>query len=307
MGQEKELCLKQVIGIGESWVGRFSAARAGETLLSFLLLLFLGGSVAAAQAGEPTNAQEATRQQQKLPAITPQMQAAEMARRARMTPDELAWEKTLEANLGNYYLPIYYADKDAGRETAWDYVQDDPHLPRLLILGDSISRGYTLAVRHALAGKVNVHRAPANCGPTATGLKKLDVWLGTGKWDVITWNFGIHDRATDPKVYAENLEALLARLRKTGAKIVWVRSTPAPPSGVSQEGYSAAECDRINGIADEVMRREGIPEVDLYSLMLPHLQELQLPDSVHFKEAGYQRMGDAVAAEVLTGLGGNGR
>lgn len=238
-----------------------------------------------------------------MPAITPQMQAAETARRARMTPDELAWEKTLEANLGNYYLPIYYADKDAGRETAWDYVQDNPHLPRLLIIGDSISRGYTLAVRHALAGKVNAHRAPANCGPTANGLKNIDKWIGDSKWDVITWNFGIHDRDTDSKVYARNLEVLLAHLRKTGAKIVWVRTTPAPPSGISHEGYSAEQCDRLNRVADRVMSRAGIPEVDLYSLMLPHLNDQQLLDSVHFTEAGYQRMGNEIAAAVLAILG----
>lgn len=47
-----------------------------------------------------------------------------------------------------------------------------------------------------MKGAANVHRAPANCGPTASGLKNIDVWLGDGKWDVIHFNFGIHDRAT---------------------------------------------------------------------------------------------------------------
>jgi len=284
-------------------VSSYSTAKASKYILSLLFFLLLSQGLAAAQVGEPTNAQQAAKQQASPVVITPQMQAAEMARRASMTPDELAWEKTLEANLGNYYLPIYYKDKDVGRETAWDYVHDDPRLPRLLIIGDSISRGYTLAVRHALAGKVNVHRAPANCGPTANGLKKLDIWLGSGKWDVITWNFGIHDRDTDLKVYAHNLEGLLARLQKTGAKIVWVRTTPAPPSGISQEGFNAEQCDRVNRIADRVMSSAGIPEVDLYSLMLPRLKDLQLPDSVHFKEAGYQQMGAEVAATVLSTLG----
>ena len=32
-----------------------------------------------------------------------------------------------------------------------------------------------------MAGKANVHRAPENCGPTANGVKKIDIWLGTGK------------------------------------------------------------------------------------------------------------------------------
>lgn len=39
--------------------------------------------------------------------------------------------------------------------SAWDYVEDDPKLPRVLIIGDSISRAYTVPVRSALAGKAN--------------------------------------------------------------------------------------------------------------------------------------------------------
>ncbi len=250
-------------------------------------------------ASEPTNAKEAANQQQQKPGITPDLLGREAKRKAAMTPEQLAWEETLEANLGNFYLPLYYQDKDAGRETAWDYVKDDPALPRMLIIGDSISRGYTLAVRHALAGKVNVHRAPANCGPTASGLKNLDVWLGKGQWDVITWNFGIHDRRTAPEVYRKNLEALLKRLQATRAKLIWVRTTPAPPSGKNAEEFSDAQCEQVNRIADALMESNHIPEVDFYALMEPKLKEYQLPNNVHFKESGYEVMGQEVARVIL--------
>lgn len=257
-----------------------------------------------AQTGGPTEAHQVAKQQPALTSITPEMQAAEDARRATMTPDELAWEKTLEANLGNFYLPLYYKDKDAHRETAWDYVHDDPSLPRLLIIGDSISRGYTVPLRHALAGKVNVHRAPANCGSTASGLKNFDTWLGSGKWNVIVWNFGLHDLNTDPEVYRKNLETLLSRLQKTGAKLVWVRTTPPPPqSPLNPDDHSGEKCNRINQVADEVMKQNSIPEVDLYSLLEPRLAELQLLNSVHFTEAGYDVMGSEVASAVLSVLG----
>jgi len=219
----------------------------------------------AAPAGEPTNAKEAAKQQHQKPGITPDLREREARRKAAMTPEQLAWEQTLEANLGNFYLPFYYKDMDAGHETAWDYVKDDPALPRMLIIGDSISRGYTLAVRHALAGKVNVHRAPANCGPTTSGLKNLDVWLGQGKWDVITWNFGIHDRQTDPEIYRKNLETLWKRLQATGAKLIWVRTTPAPPPGNLESKFTDQQCERVNAIADAMMKTNGIPEVDLYA------------------------------------------
>lgn len=260
-------------------------------------MFFLFSNLLSAFAGEPTNAKEAAQQQQQTSGVTPEMLAREAQRKAAMSPEQLAWENTLEANLGNFYLPLYYKDKDAGRETAWDYVADDPSLPRLLIIGDSISRGYTLAVRHQLQGKFNVHRAPANCGSTVSGLKQLDVWLGKGKWDIITWNFGIHDRKTEPAVYRHNLEILLTRLQNTGAKIIWVRTTPAP-AGKNAEGYTDANCEQLNHIADEVMQANKIPEVDLYALLKPRLSEWQLPNNVHFREPGYQAMGEKVASAV---------
>ena len=250
----------------------------------------------AVSAGEPTNAKEAAQQQQ-ASGVTPEMLAREAQRKAAMSPEQLAWENTLEANLGNFYLPLYYKDKDAGRETAWDYVADNPALPRVLIIGDSISRGYTLAVRHQLHGKFNVHRAPANCGSTVTGVKQLDVWLGKGKWDIITWNFGIHDRKTDPAVYRHNLETLLKRLQNTGANIIWVRTTPAS-AGKNSEGYTDVNCEQLNRIADDVMKVGRIPEVDLYALLKPRLSEWQLLNNVHFRETGYQAMGEKVAAAV---------
>src|SRR5512137_2492523 len=43
-------------------------------------------------------------------------------------------------------------------EPAFAPVSDDPKLPRVLLIGDSISIGYTLPVRKLLAGKANVHR-----------------------------------------------------------------------------------------------------------------------------------------------------
>src|SRR5688572_17205641 len=57
-------------------------------------------------------------------------------------------------------------------------VKDDPTLPRVLLIGDSISMGYTLDVRKLLAGKANVHRPAENCGTTARGIERLDAWLG---------------------------------------------------------------------------------------------------------------------------------
>ena len=163
------------------------------TLFSLALVLV----AAEPPKGEPTNAKEAAAQAAaKKAAQDKVVDERYQALVAKLSPEEQAWEKVLQQQLGSFYLPLHKRGKIAGQSSAWDFVKDDPKLPRILLIGDSVSRGYTQPTRKALAGKANVHRAPANCGPTASGLKNLDAWLGEGKWDVSHFNFGIHDRAT---------------------------------------------------------------------------------------------------------------
>jgi hypothetical protein len=82
---------------------------------------------------------------------------------------------------------------DDPKNPAFATVQEDPNLPRILLIGDSISIGYTVPVRELLKGKVNVLRIPINGGPTTRGLEMLDSWVAGQKWDMIHFNWGLHD------------------------------------------------------------------------------------------------------------------
>lgn len=71
--------------------------------------------------------------------------------------------------------------------------EGDPKLPNVLLMGDSISIGYTVPVRKRLQGKANVYRPPTNCRYSGFGLEHVKSWLGDRKWDVIHFNWGIWD------------------------------------------------------------------------------------------------------------------
>jgi len=281
------LCLA-VAGL---WAAASALVIAG---FSFPAALSAAEPKPAAVKGEPTNAAEAAA---KKAAADAAVDAWFRNWKAGLPPEQQAWETTLESCLGSFYLPLYKRDKMAGRVTAWDYLADDPKLPRVLLIGDSISRGYTLAARKALAGKANVHRAPENCGPTANGLKKLDIWLGDGRWDVIHFNFGIHDRRTPPADYEQRLEQIVARLKKTGAKLVWATTTPVPPD--TKDGPTApADIVERNAVALRVMQRHGVAVDDLFTLISPQVAKLQNPKDCHFGGEGYEVLGKAVAAAI---------
>lgn len=264
-----------------------------------LLLMACLALPGARAAQEPTNAAEA--EAKAKAAAQKSAREAAVAQKyqawvASLTPPQQAWEKVLQGNLGSFYLPAHQADKIAGKSNAWDYVEDDPKLPRILIIGDSVSRGYTLAARKFLAGKANVHRAPENCGGTSRGVSKIDIWLGDGEWDVIHFNFGIHDRGTAINDYTKRLEQLVARLQRTGAKLIWASTTPIPDDPAQKQ--TAASIVERNQAAAEVMKKHGIPVNDLFTAVTPHLGDYQPPNNVHFKEEGYDFLGQRVGAAI---------
>ncbi|QDT40835.1 hypothetical protein Pan241w_08940 [Gimesia alba] len=268
-------------------------------LFVFLLTCFIVAPLWAKDKNtEPTNAAEAAAKKAQQEA---EINKKFAAWKATLSPEQQAWETVLEENLGGFYLPIYKKQKVTGRVTAWDYVADDPKLPRVLLIGDSVSRGYTQAARKSLTGKANVHRAPANCGPTATGLKKLDVWLGDGNWDLIHFNFGIHDRKTPVADYEKRLEEIVKRLKKTGAKLVWASSTPIP-SDWKEGPQIKTLLEEKNAIAARVMKRNGVEIDDLFTFITPHLAETQNPKDVHFNGKGYDMLGKEVAKQIESSL-----
>ena len=66
-------------------------------------------------------------------------------------------------------------------------------LPKVLIIGDSISIGYTPHVTQMLKGKAVVKHHRGNAGHTGMGLKNLDKWIGDTRWDIIHFNWGLWD------------------------------------------------------------------------------------------------------------------
>jgi len=188
-------------------------------------------------------------------------------------------------------------------------VQDVPGLPRVLLIGDSISMGYTLPVRELLKGKANVHRIPVNGGPTINGLAKLKSWLGDGKWDVIHFNFGIHDakfmepgkQQVPPVEYEKNLREIVKQLKATGAKVIWATSTPIPDGELVQP----RKFDNItyyNTVAQKVVEETGVAVDDLNAAITPHLKQFQKPHDVHYLPEGSDFLAKKVAESIQAQL-----
>ncbi|MFN0079091.1 MAG: SGNH/GDSL hydrolase family protein [Prosthecobacter sp.] len=192
---------------------------------------------------------------------------------------------------------------------AMDPIQDVAGLPRVLLIGDSISIGYTVATRKLLAGKANVHRIPTNGGPTKNGVANIAKWLGTGTWDVIHFNWGIHDlkympdgkRQVEPADYEANLRSLVATLKATGAKLIWATTTPIP-AGDLNPPRRFGQVPEYNAIAAKVMAENGVATDDLNAHITPQLATMQNPRDVHYTGAGSEYLAKKVAEAISEAL-----
>jgi acyl-CoA thioesterase-1 len=193
-------------------------------------------------------------------------------------------------------------------DPAFEPVKDDPALPRVLLIGDSISIGYTPATRKLLAGKANVHRIPENGGPTTNGTAKIQKWLGEGKWDVIHFNWGLHDiklasgsHQVPIDEYEKNLRTLVKILKATGAKLIWASTTPVP-MGKLNPPRKNEDVIAYNKVAKKIMEENGVAIDDLYEFALPRLKKFQQPVNVHFTASGSAALADKVAESIETAL-----
>jgi hypothetical protein len=196
------------------------------------------------------------------------------------------------------------------------------NLPKVLLIGDSISSGYHGLVAKALEGKAVVAKSSDNGESTAVGIIKIDGWLGDIKWDVIHFNWGVWDMygwqyAADdrsPAAYAQRLETLVLRMKKTGAKLIWATTTPVPPGAdntMLKRFKTKVVIDQdlerqYQEAALQVMKKHDVQVNDLYALLKPRRSEFQGDNDVHFRGGANALMAKQVADCILQNLSSTG-
>lgn len=193
---------------------------------------------------------------------------------------------------------------------------DDPSLPRVLLIGDSVSVAYTLPVRAMLKGVANVHRPPTNCTSSKRGVLEFGKWLGSSRWDVIHFNFGLHDAFVENgkhpvpiDEYERNLRQIVTLLKKTGARLIWASTTPIahdillrPRDRQPVHDFYEKDVVEYNRVARLVMEQNEVTVDDLHDLVLPRLAALQRPGDIHFTPEGSEKLARQVAGTIRLAL-----
>ena len=185
----------------------------------------------------------------------------------------------------------------------------DPTLPRVLLIGDSITNGYLAQVRTALAGKANID---AWITPTSQADKSLPATLasilGAQKYAVIHFNLGLHgwQKGRIPEGQFEPLTRKLVHslhASAPNARLIWATITPVTVKGQPEQLNPEIQptIEQHNAMALKVMKEEGVTINDLSALMLANLK-LASGDMFHWKQEGRDLQAKAVATSLATAL-----
>ena len=180
------------------------------------------------------------------------------------------------------------------------------HLPRILLIGDSIVAGHRQALAERLKGRATVAAFSTSkiVGDPALP-RELALALADAPIDLIVFNNGLHGLDCDDAFYREGLRGFVDLLRQsTRARLVWRNSTPITVQGAPADlDARDAIAVRRNAIAADIMAQAGIPAVDLYAAMLGH-PEFSAGDGFHYNAAGVAVQADLLERQIAPFLAG---
>ena len=184
----------------------------------------------------------------------------------------------------------------------WVTDADKDDLPRVLLIGDSITRGYFSEVEQHLAGKAYCARlTTSKCVSGPFFPDEVQLLLKQYQFAVIHFNNGLHGWGYTEDQYRDGLLRLMETFKEhaSGAKLIWATTTPVRDRDNLQQISNRTERVKArNKIAAEIMKERGIPTNELFGLVEQHSDWFSR-DGVHFNAKGKSAQGAAVAERVL--------
>lgn len=186
----------------------------------------------------------------------------------------------------------------------------------VIIIGDSISMGYTPLVKDLLRDHdIEIERVGG--GDSAGILVGLSEWLAGKSPDLIQFNCGLHDarffrysQAYQQPIanYEAHLRGIVKWLKEnTTSRLLWATTTPVITERITLD-YIRYPADILayNAVAKAIMDEAQIPINDLYAaLAADSISDCLGPDGVHMTERGNAVLAGAVARAILAMLDKN--
>jgi hypothetical protein len=185
----------------------------------------------------------------------------------------------------------------------WMPNTNDSLLPRVLLIGNSITRGYYPEVAKILEGKAYVARLTTSksVGDPAL-LKEIDLIMSYYKFDVVHFNNGLHGFGYTEEEYGKAFPSFIKKIRKKAphAKLIWATITPVHTK--ADMTILDPRTDRIKArnkiTLDFIGKQKDIRVDSLYELTINHPEFYEGGDGTHPNASGYHALAEKVASEL---------
>ena len=180
---------------------------------------------------------------------------------------------------------------------------DKSDLPRVLLIGDSITRGYETIVCNRLRGKAYVdYVATSYAIDSKSYYNLIKSIFSYNKYDLVHFNNGLHGIHVSQKTYKKRLEKVLKMFY--GAKVVMALTTQLFYEGKTEfEKKWFQRVSERNEAMLQVAKEYGISVDDLYTVSCSLTQEDLYGDGVHFSNSGYEILSNSVEKSIIEILG----
>jgi lysophospholipase L1-like esterase len=182
----------------------------------------------------------------------------------------------------------------------WISHANETNLPRVLLIGDSITRDYYPGVEKHLEGKAYVARlATSRFAADPVLLEEIALVLDNTKFDIIHFNNGMHGWQHTEEEYRKAFPQIVKTIRSHApqAKLIWATTTPLKIS--EPHGPTDPSDERIaarNAIGLAAIKGQSIAVDDLNALVRGHPEYHS--DNVHFNSQGIQLEAQQVADSI---------
>jgi len=177
----------------------------------------------------------------------------------------------------------------------YTYNARDTKNPRLLLIGDSICNGYQGTVRNELGKNMNItFWATSKCVTDKDFFRELDLILSGCRYDVISFNNGLHSLTTDRREWENAFRNAVRFIRKKcpAARLILTNNTPL------RDPVKTAQAKELNRIIGKTAGDEKLLMIDLFSLLDPLDRKKYWRDTYHFSADGVKLQADLIVRTV---------
>lgn len=172
-------------------------------------------------------------------------------------------------------------------------------LPRVALIGDSITEGYFRFVQKALEGVARVDVLTTSYSiESAMYRKSVKAFIDDSDYAVVHYNYGLHAYNVEDACYEQGCREMIAYFLNRSKTVIGTSTTVLNDDLQTESLYWKDKVRSRNEKLLAIARDMGLSVDDLNAVSHHLAGENRAPDGVHFSEKGYKALAKSVVESI---------